>query len=67
MDTLKVALVQTSLYWENPESNRAMLEEKLAGIHASDLVVLPEMFTRGLPMDTTLSERHNFTTADSPV
>jgi predicted amidohydrolase len=62
MELLKVALVQSPLFWESPESNRAMLEEKLAGIEHTHLVILPEMFTTGFTMDTSLAEPHNFTT-----
>ncbi|MFN8344121.1 MAG: amidohydrolase [Spirosomataceae bacterium] len=49
---LKVALVQTDLHWEDPTANRAMLEEKIAGMEESvDLIVLPEMFTTGFTMN----------------
>jgi len=49
---LRVALVQTPLYWENPVANLAMLEEKLANLtHPVDLIVLPEMFTSGFTMN----------------
>lgn len=48
---LKVALIQTNLYWENPTANLASLEEKIAGISENvDLIVLPEMFTTGFSM-----------------
>lgn len=51
MQNLTVTLVQTNLFWENPEANRAMLEEKIAGIGAAtDLIILPEMFTTGFTM-----------------
>lgn len=51
MQNLTVTLVQTDLFWENPEANRAMLEEKIAGIEgATDLIILPEMFTTGFTM-----------------
>jgi len=45
---LKVALLQTSLHWHNPELNRHELSAKLAKLKGEvDLVVLPEMFTSG--------------------
>ncbi len=45
---LRVTLVQTSVHWHSVEANLAMLEEKLWQIDgATDLVVLPEMFTTG--------------------
>ena len=51
MQNLTVTLVQTNLFWENREANRAMLEEKIAGIEgATDLIILPEMFTTGFTM-----------------
>ncbi len=52
MSDLTVTLVQTYLFWEDPEANRAMLEEKIAGIgQPTDLIVLPEMFTSGFTMN----------------
>lgn len=50
-DKLKVALVQTSLIWESPKENRAVLSEKIRGIKSDvDVIVLPEMFTSGFTM-----------------
>lgn len=49
---LKLALVQTSLYWKDKVANLAMLEEKLWEIEESvDLIILPEMFPTGFSMD----------------
>ena len=45
MQDLIVSLIQTPLYYEDPVGNRAMLEEKIAGIDKTDVIVLPEMFT----------------------
>jgi omega-amidase len=61
---LNIALVQTSLYWENPTANLAMLEEKIANIgQPTDLIVLPEMFTSGFTMTPqNVAEPMNFTT-----
>jgi predicted amidohydrolase len=48
---MQVALVQTTLEWENPSYNRALLDKKLSTISPhTDLVVLPEMFTTGFTM-----------------
>ena len=48
---LEVALVQTPLIWEDPESNRNRFAEKLGSISPNiDLIVLPEMFTTGFTM-----------------
>lgn len=51
-NVLNVALIQTSLIWENPEENRRLLNDKINAISTSvDLVVLPEMFTSGFTMN----------------
>lgn len=48
---MKVALLQTSLVWENPIENRVLLEQKINKISEKvDLIVLPEMFTSGFTM-----------------
>ena len=48
---MKIALIQSSLFWENPKKNRKNLEEKINAISESvDLIVLPEMFTSGFTM-----------------
>lgn len=46
-----LTIVQSALHWENPIANRAMFAEKLRPLAgATDLVVLPEMFTTGFSM-----------------
>lgn len=51
---LKIALIQSDLYWENIEANLSMLEEKIWQIgDAVDLIVLPEMFTTGFSMNAS--------------
>lgn len=63
MQNLTVTIVQTSLYWENPVANLAMLEEKLRNTEVGDLVILPEMFTTGFTMNApALAEPMNLTT-----
>jgi omega-amidase len=48
---MRITLVQTPLYWQNPTANRAMLDEKLFNLPGpTDLIVLPEMFTTGFTM-----------------
>jgi predicted amidohydrolase len=62
-ESLRLALVQSELYWESPSANLAMFEEKLAPLSDVDVVVLPEMFNTGFTMNTTeMSEPENFTT-----
>ena len=49
-DTLKLALVQTGLLWEDPEANRAHFNTMLSEISDVDIIVLPEMFSTGFTM-----------------
>ena len=52
MQDLTVTLIQTELYWHEPEANLAALEEKIWQIDGNtDLIVLPEMFTTGFTME----------------
>ncbi|WP_395055003.1 nitrilase family protein [Flavobacterium sp.] len=49
---MKIALIQTNLIWENPNENKALLQEKINAISQYvDLIVLPEMFTSGFTMN----------------
>lgn len=51
-ELLRIALVQTDLYWKDKTANMAMLEEKIMGFEQEvDLIVLPEMFSTGFTMD----------------
>lgn len=51
-NTLKVALVQSDLIWENPEQNRTNFKSKIISISEPiDLIILPEMFTSGFTMN----------------
>lgn len=50
-EKLNVALVQTSIAWENPKQNRSVFSDKIALIASEvDLIILPEMFTTGFTM-----------------
>lgn len=51
-NTLNLALVQTTLAWENPKANRTHIEDKVSSITA-DLIVLPEMFSSGFTMNAS--------------
>ncbi|MBD8487998.1 amidohydrolase [Echinicola sp. CAU 1574] len=64
MENLKIALVQTDLFWQDREANLAMLEEKLWPLQGKvDLIILPEMFPTGFSMQAELlAEPMNFTT-----
>ena len=49
---LKVALIQTTLVWENPIQNRINLSDKIEAISEPvDIIILPEMFTTGFTMN----------------
>lgn len=53
MENLRIALLQTSLHWENPAANRATMLEKLSELnsHELDVIILPEMFNTGFTMN----------------
>lgn len=54
MQDLRVTIVQSMLHWEDAEANREMFGAKLRALKgATDLVVLPEMFTTGFSMRST--------------
>ncbi|PKB16936.1 amidohydrolase [Flavobacterium sp. 5] len=49
---MKIALIQSSLSWENPKANRNHFEEQINAIdEIVDLIVLPEMFSTGFTMN----------------
>jgi omega-amidase len=49
---MKIALIQTTLIWENPNENRSLIQFKINAISQYvDLIVLPEMFTSGFTMN----------------
>ena len=53
MQTLTLSLLQTATHWHSPELNRAHFETLLDQVpSASQLVVLPEMFSTGFTMDS---------------
>lgn len=55
MQDLKVAALQTQLYWHDASQNRAMFDEQLAAVASdTDIVVLPEMFSTGFTQQPEL-------------
>jgi predicted amidohydrolase len=65
MDALKITLLQTSLVWEDPQKNREHFGKLLKKIRkgATDIIVLPEMFTTGFTMNArNLAEKMNGST-----
>lgn len=52
MKDLRVALIQTDLYWEDIPANLQMLGEKISSIKDDvDMIILPETFSTGFSMD----------------
>src|SRR3546814_15159155 len=49
---LELALVQTSLIWQDAAANRERFAALLDQASGADLIVLPEMFTTGFSMDS---------------
>ena len=58
MQDLNVTLVQSELVWEDIEANLAQLDQRIDAIApATDLIILPEMFSTGFSMNArTLAE-----------
>lgn len=50
MSTLTVSLIQSDLFWEQKEKNLSMFEDKISSVQASDVIILPEMFSTGFTM-----------------
>ena len=64
MSDLTVSFVQASLQWHDPAANRSELQRHIDEISiATDLIVLPEMFTTGFSTDAT----HLAETMDGPT
>lgn len=54
---MNISLIQTSLTWEDAAANRSMFTDKINAIsEPTDVIVLPEMFTTGFSMNTSLAE-----------
>lgn len=52
MSSLTITIIQTNLHWENKAANLQMLEDKINAIpQATELVILPEMFSTGFSMN----------------
>lgn len=49
---MKIAIIQSPLFWENPKANRNHFEVKINALAEKvDLIVLPEMFSTGFTMN----------------
>jgi omega-amidase len=52
MSDLNFCLIQTELFWEDPEANLSMFQKKIDALDAQgQIIVLPEMFTTGFSMN----------------
>ncbi|KAA3439869.1 amidohydrolase [Rufibacter hautae] len=51
MSDLSVSLLQLDLAWHDAAANRAKFQAKIQQLPATDLIILPEMFTTGFSMD----------------
>ena len=52
MSDLNIAIIQSSIHWEDTTANLAMFEEKIWELEEEvDLILLPEMFTTGFSME----------------
>jgi len=60
-DALKVTIIQSPLFWENPVANRKLFSEKISMIkEKTNLIFLPEMFTSGFTMNASeVAEEEN--------
>ncbi|WP_415753306.1 amidohydrolase [Pseudomonas leptonychotis] len=57
---LELALIQTTLAWQDPAANREHFHALLQQARGADLIVLPEMFSTGFSMDSAaLAEPEN--------
>jgi omega-amidase len=54
MDQLKIAAIQTHLYWQDVNSNMAHFDTLINTVASADLIVLPEMFSTGFTMQPAL-------------
>jgi omega-amidase len=55
MQYLNIALIQSSLFWQDIEKNRTLFSKKIESLPAHvDVIILPEMFTTGFTMTPKL-------------
>lgn len=55
---MKITLLQTDIIWCQPLANRLKVEQMLASVSDTDLIVLPEMWSTGFGMGTSLLAEH---------
>ena len=59
MEELKIALVQSTIKWHNPDLNFDHTRELVLGIDETDLILLPEMWASGFTMQ--VHKNHQYT------
>ena len=47
---IKIASIQTNIFWENPTANKLEYDKLFQSLKPADLIILPEMFTTGFSM-----------------
>ena len=52
MQDLTLTLVQDQIHWQDQAANRQHFEQRIAQAPASDLILLPEMFTTGFTLES---------------
>lgn len=63
MSDLKVTVVQPRTFWNNKEANFAAIEEMLAEVQNTDVILLPETFNTGFHFDLeSVAEVHGLVT-----
>ena len=61
MENLRITIVQEDLKWEDTEANLQLFSEKIKALkEATDLIVLPEMFTTGFSMNAECLASYNW-------
>jgi len=57
MNSLKIAVIQSKIIWEDRSKNRSIFEDQILSLDADvDIIVLPEMFSTGFTMNTSVAE-----------
>ena len=52
MTSLRISLIQSDIFWEEPPKNREMFRQKIEALAGqTDLIILPEMFSTGFTMN----------------
>ncbi len=59
MQTLRLCTIQSDLHWYDVAANLTMFKQKIGAVTQDnpDVIVLPEMFTTGFTMETSLVDR----------